>query len=536
MSVAKSTWLAPDPLNDAEAARVIREAIDSGKVPAKSVRDRLTADWKDAAALCNQGDPGIARWLEAVAKRDPAAATAYRKALEAAKATPADTLPFPAPAEAEDDPHRIARAFLAKQCTHPDGHTLRYHQGEFLEWDGAYRPTIDKDVNARLAAHTKVEFDRLTAEKCKADGGGGSVRPTSRKVTNSLIGNVRLALGGEVRLPGTVVQPTWIGDDPPTWRADEMLPTSTTLVHLPSFADGKPATTKPTPKFFAPYVLGYGFDAKAETPTRWLDFLGQLWPDDPESIGTLQEWFGLNLLPDTRHQKILALIGPKRSGKGTIARTLTEMIGADNVCNPTLSSIGTNFGLWPMIGKLAAIITDARLSGRADIAQVVENLLTISGEDGKTIDRKHLTPWTGRLAVRFTMISNEIPRLTEASGALAGRMVILRLTRSFYGKEDKRLSESIRSELPGVLLWAIDGWKRLRDRGHFIQPESGSPLVREMEELASPVGMFVNEMCIVAPGAEIGVSDLFSAWKAWCVSKNRENVGDEQAFGAICVR
>ena len=44
------------------------------------------------------------------------------------------------------------------------------------------------------------------------------------------------------------------------------------------------------------------------------------------------------------------------------------------------------------------------------------------------VDRKHLPSLTTTLLVRFMLISNEIPRLADASGALAGRMIILQIT------------------------------------------------------------------------------------------------------------
>ena len=230
-------------------------------------------------------------------------------------------------------------------------------------------------------------------------------------------------------------------------------------------------------------------------------------------------------------QKIAILIGPRRCGKGTIIRILTMLIGALNVCNPTLSGLGTQFGQAILIGKLAAIITDARLSGRTDIAQVVETLLSISGEDSKTIQRKHLADWNGKLAAKFTIISNETPRLADSSGALAGRMVMFRLTRSFYGMENTTLYDELLPELPGILLWAIEGWKRLNERGHFIQPESARPLVEEMEELSSPIGRFIKDHCEVAPGLTVDCKRLFTAWQDHCKEINRDAVGDEPSFG-----
>jgi hypothetical protein len=92
---------------------------------------------------------------------------------------------------------------------------------------------------------------------------------------------------------------------------------------------------------------------------------------------------GYLLVPDTSQQKILMLIGPPRSGRGTIGRVIRSLVGLDNVTAPTLSGMATNFGLAPLIGKTVAVIHDARLSGRADAQVIVERLLSISGEDAQ---------------------------------------------------------------------------------------------------------------------------------------------------------
>jgi putative DNA primase/helicase len=225
------------------------------------------------------------------------------------------------------------------------------------------------------------------------------------------------------------------------------------------------------------------------------------------------------------------MIGPRRSGRGTIARIITALIGPANVCNPTLGSLATNFGLQPLIGKQAAIITDARMSGRSDLAQVVERLLSISGEDGQTIDRKHKNAWSGKLPTRFTFISNELPRLADASGALAGRMIVLRFTESFYGREDLGLMDRITPELAGILNWSIAGWRRLLNRGRFEQPKSGQELVEELADLASPVGQFVREECELDPHGEEVIKDLFNRWEKWCTKQNWEHPGTVQTFG-----
>jgi putative DNA primase/helicase len=242
-------------------------------------------------------------------------------------------------------------------------------------------------------------------------------------------------------------------------------------------------------------------------------------------------WFGYCLMSDTRQQKMLMVVGPKRSGKGTIARVLRALVGKENVCGPTLASLSTNFGLWPLLGKSVGIISDARLGGRTDSQAVVERLLSISGEDALTVDRKNLQPITCKLPTRLMIFSNELPRLGDSSGALAGRMVVLRLRESFYGREDHGLTDRLLAELPGILLWAIEGWRRLRERGYFAQPASANELAGEMADLGSPAAVFLRERCLLGPEHEVQRDVLYGQYAEWSRLKGKQHVEDAIGFG-----
>ena len=50
------------------------------------------------------------------------------------------------------------------------------------------------------------------------------------------------------------------------------------------------------------------------------------------------------------------LIGPPRRGKSTTANVLNGVLGKDNVANPSLTTLGTRFGLAPLVDKQAAIV------------------------------------------------------------------------------------------------------------------------------------------------------------------------------------
>jgi len=161
---------------------------------------------------------------------------------------------------------------------------------------------------------------------------------------------------------------------------------------------------------------------------------------------------------------------------------------------------------------------------------ITERLLAITGEDTLTVNRKHLTPVTARLKTRLVLLSNELPRLADASRALASRMVLLRLTRSWLGREDRSLTDRLRDELPGILLWAVAGWQRLQQQGHLTQPLAGRELLAEVENLASPVSAFVRDCCVMTPQATVSIQELFERWRSWWQHKGDVHPGSESLF------
>ena len=391
---------------------------------------------------------------------------------------------------------------------------LRFWRGTWLLWrHGAYREVPPSEVRGELTEFLDRRFCRLTS---------------------SATSNVLDGLRAVARLAHDTEPPAWIGGNGPAWNPLDVVVCRNGMIDLTALTSGKPDFLRPaTPRFFTMASVEYDFALDAPRPEAWLRFLDDLWADDPGSISALQEWIGYLLTPDTRHQKILLVIGPRRSGKGTIGRVVRSLIGPANVCGPTLASLGTNFGLWPLVGKSLAIVSDARLGGRTDSQIVVERLLSISGEDSLTCDRKNLEPITVKLPTRLMIFSNELPRLGDSSGALAGRMILLRLKQSFYGRENPELTDRLLTELPGILKWAVAGWKRLRDRGRFVQPTAADEMLAELHDLASPVGEFVRERCVIDVASRVLTSELHNEYKEWAESKGRAHIEDERGFGRL---
>jgi P4 family phage/plasmid primase-like protien len=280
--------------------------------------------------------------------------------------------------------------------------------------------------------------------------------------------------------------------------------------------------------FFTQNSLPFEYDETATCPT-WEGFLQSVWGNDKQSIECLQEMFGYILAGDTKQQKFFNIIGPRRSGKGTINKVLVSLLGQHNTVAPELGELCDTFGLQPWLGKLLASFTDARAPERNRSA-VVSQLLRIVGGDTITVNRKNKEAWNGYLPTRLVIYSNEVLQLTENSNALTGRMLVLKMTKSFYNKEDTELSYKLTKELSGIFNWAMEGLERRIARGgHFIQPEAGKDYLELMAELGNPIGTFVDEVLIFDPESSTPKDDVFACFKHWASKKNLP-YGTELAF------
>jgi putative DNA primase/helicase len=275
------------------------------------------------------------------------------------------------------------------------------------------------------------------------------------------------------------------------------------------------------PRTFNLYSLPFDYDPAAESPT-WQNFLDEVLPGDEQGQQFLQEWFGYVISGRTDLQKIASLVGPKRSGKGTIARVLIKLLGQEVTASPTLGQLSSNFGEEDLLGRSLAIMSDVRWD-EPRVSAAVAALLAIVGEDSRTVARKNRTSWNGRLDTRFMVMSNDSPKFADASGALAGRMIHLRFHTSFYGREDTTLSDKLFKELPGILNWALEGLDRLNERGRFVAPESGLSVDEEVRETSNPVYVFSQDYVEVTgvETDEVDLSTLYDHYKKVCAEEGR---------------
>jgi putative DNA primase/helicase len=431
-----------------------------------------------------------------------------------------------------NDPNDAAKQIISQEYTDDSGNLRLLHRGateqSFVQFGtGCFRDLADGDLEHRIMTILETAW---TKKAIKDDAGNDTEIVVPFKPTPRYARDVAFCIAAHTK---TLLRP-------PCWmhRNGEALPDPRHLLVcrnavLDLNGPNPRNIGEPTPRLFTLHALDYSYDPGANDMSAWQRAMDGYWPDDADSIQTMGEIIGYCLTPWTAMQKGFMFIGPKRSGKGTILRLLESVVGPQNVASPTLASLSSSFGLSPLMGKLVATISDARLSGRTDIACVIETILRITGEDSVSVNRKHRDELPReRLDCRIFLASNELPQLPDSSGAIASRFIILATENSFFGKEDIALTEKIIAERPAILNWALRCRADLMKRGRFIQPVTSQDIVDELAELTSPIGTFVKQNCELGGGESYTVpcSELFAAWKSWCETNGRDKPGSMSMF------
>jgi putative DNA primase/helicase len=401
-----------------------------------------------------------------------------------------------------------AREFLGNSYACEEGTTLCTYGGDMFVFKGTHYEDIEE---ATVRAHLYNFLDR-----CKKFDRKMNLVPINPGP--STVSGVIDAVRALTHLPNTA------NTRPPVWLDGygKDRPNPSKLVSLQNgiFHTEENMIIPHSLGFFTTNSLPFAYDPEAKCPA-WHAFLKDIWGDDPESVACLQEMFGYILSGDSSQQKFFNIIGPRRSGKGTINKVLVSLLGQHNTVAPQLEELCDTFGLQPWIGKLLASYTDARAPER-NRGAVVSQLLRIVGGDTVTVNRKNKEAWSGYLPTRIVVYSNEALQLTENSNALTGRMIVLKMSNSFYGREDVELADKLSKELPGIFNWAIEGQQRRvsRDGQRFIQPTSGRELLELMEELGNPIGSFVADALEYSLSGQVSKDDVFTCWRKWALAKN----------------
>ena len=289
------------------------------------------------------------------------------------------------------------------------------------------------------------------------------------------------------------------------------------------------------PGHFTTNILPYDYDPQAQAP-EWLAFLDRTLEADQERIALLQEWFGYMISNSCRHHKILFMLGPARSGKGTIGKILEQIVGPYNFSGCELHAFASDSYLDSLRTKTVAFSGDtARSVGRMNVDVIIARLKQISGNDSISFDRKYKGNISQALPTRITLAGNAVPNLFDDSGALASRMLVLTFDVSYLNMEDHTIYDKLTAELAGICAWSLEGLRRLTLNGKFTIPAASQVEAEFIAESFSPLKQFIQDHITYTknPDDRVSSQELYDNYKKWAAGQQDYVMARRTFIGAF---
>lgn len=265
---------------------------------------------------------------------------------------------------------------------------------------------------------------------------------------------------------------------------------------------------------YARFSTGYAFDEDAIAPT-WSKFLSERF--SPEVVSFLQEFSGLCLTRDMRHETGVFLHSPPGAGKSTFIYGLQIMLGTNMWAAVNQKDIATKFGLPVIEGRTLLLATEQPSAFFKDTS----TFNSIISGDPITIEKKFKDPYTIYPAAKLIWAMNEPLRVANMEDGIFRRIASISMQPIPQSQMDHTIRDRLDQERAGILNWAIEGAYRLFSSGQKLRNRLPDEIKRTNEAWANEMdiaGLFAQECCEFGdtPAHKTWPRHLYARYAQWC--------------------
>lgn len=278
--------------------------------------------------------------------------------------------------------------------------------------------------------------------------------------------------------------------------------------------------------------LPVSYNPTAPKPETWLRFIDTLLYY--EDIPCFQEFMGCLLIPSTRGESMLMLIGRGGEGKSIIKHVLYNLFGG-NMTSYSLHRIeSNNYSFKDLENKLVSVDDEMRLE-QLRSSDKIKTIVT--SKDKTAIEVKHNQSHQGRLYARLMGFGNgPLSALHDNTDGFYRRQLIMKVkNKERTSRDDDRyLCDMLDNETEGILLWCIEGLKRLIENGfHFSVSDRMEKNRKEIMEEQNNIISFMESEGYIEYTLQTKTPSikLYEAYVKWC----KDNAEESQEKTTFCI-
>lgn len=426
------------------------------------------------------------------------------------------------------DPDKIAEAILLDYLFDPNPdeipgkehlskgrYTLASWCGDFYQWAaGRWSRVSDLEIDLRITRHLQSH---------NSSYGVNVKQEPVVPIRKGRIADIRLCLAGRVLRPETKTLNEWDNT-----QQDAVTTLSMRNGLLVLRRDGQAELIPHTPDYFTFVQLPYDYDPNAKCPL-WLSFLNDSMLCRVDYVLLLQQWCGYILRSDLRQQKFLICVGEGANGKGVFFEVIQSLVGVENCSNVPISRFNNSFSLATTLGKMVNLTHES--SGLIE-EEAETTLKSFTSGDRMDFERKFRESVSAVPTAKIMIATNDPPRFNDKSPAVWRRILIVPFNKVVAEAEQKTtLAEEIKKELPGILLWSLEGLRNLNAASRFTEPSNSRELIEQYKQDANPARAFLLENYEVSNDGDcVPCEDVYRQYRGWCDKKGHHPLSDRM-FG-----
>ena len=262
----------------------------------------------------------------------------------------------------------------------------------------------------------------------------------------------------------------------------------------------------------------YNPDASTEKADK---IIGSFVRDDPFKKNLICEMLGYGLYEDKNLiGKFFIIVGDKENGKSVFLRYTANTFGDFNIMSLDLKDLGSRFATTLLRDKIFNLGDD--ISGNyIDETDVLKKVVT--GEK-MVVEEKGKQGRSESYNIALIFTANKTPRVKDPTGAVLRRAMLIIFDNDFSvgsPARDNKILQKIKNEeeREGLLKLAVEGLKRLSERGYFEENEETIKNLIDFDFDNNPIKEFDYEMrTLKTDGWYIGktADEVHSSYIFWC--------------------
>lgn len=251
-------------------------------------------------------------------------------------------------------------------------------------------------------------------------------------------------------------------------------------------------------------------------PDKFLSFLMDML--DIDDITTLQEYLGYCLIPSTRGQAMLFIIGNGGEGKSRIGIVLQEIFKSAMLTGSFQRIETDKFFRYNLQNKLLMVDDDMQMNALPSTGYI-KNLIT--AEIPVDVEAKGQQSHQAMLYSRFLCFGNGSPKaLYDKSDGFARRLIILTTKPVPENRQnDPFIADKFIAEKDKIFCWMFDGLRRLiKNNFRFTVSAKTKQNISEVMAENCNIIEFLSDISYVTFGSDIQTSstDLYAGYVHWC--------------------